>query len=159
NSRILFAGVNGQGIFRSSTDAMGNQTWTQVLTPAQILGAGGVIQRVMLALAPPASPPVAAGIQVVYATIEAPPGVTTPLIFKTINQGGTWTRQTATGLGTCACFFSMVIGVDPQSPGDGKTDILYWGGISYQRSTDSGANFSTITNGLHPDAHAWAFGI
>jgi hypothetical protein len=158
NSRILFAGVNGQGIFRSSTDPMGNQTWTQVLTPAQILGPGGVIGRVMLALAPPASPPVAAGIQVVYATIEAPTGVATPLIYETTNQGGMWTQQTATGLGTCFCFFGMVIGVDPASPGDGKGDILYWGGINYQRSSDSGKNFSTITNGLHPDAHAWAFG-
>ena len=46
--------------------------------------------------------------------------------------------------------------VDPQSPGDGVGDILYFGATHQARSTDAGGSFSAL-GGLHADTHAWAF--
>jgi hypothetical protein len=177
-NRILYAGVRsglpglpgqaaGGGILQS-TD--GGKNWTQVLTAAtpQVATAlnalmpnkGTGIGRVMIALDPPTTPANPAGIQFLYATIEGlinnNPSVLLG-IFQTTNQGGGWNKRAAANLGNCFCFFGMVIGVDPASPGDGANDILYWGGITYHRSIDAGATFSNISNGLHADAHVLAF--
>ena len=63
-SRILWAGINGTGVFES-TD--GGATWTQKLsssTPAVSAAlAGGGITKVVVDLAPATSPPNPAGIR------------------------------------------------------------------------------------------------
>ena len=160
-NRVLFAGLNGSGI-RRSVD--GGQNWTQVLsrnTPAvsAALFATGSLGKVVVALAPPAAVPNPAGVQVLYTTMQGGGGAPDPLgIFRSIDQGATWTQRTATGLGTCQCGFTMQMDVDPGSPGDGNNDILYWGGTDQRRSTDSGNNFANIENGQHVDTRsAWAF--
>lgn len=161
NARILYAGMRLSGI-RRSTD--GGQTWTQILntaTPAvaAALPPGGGIGKVVAALAPSTNPPNSGGIQVLYTTIEGTGGAPDPLgIFQSTDGGTTWTQQTATGLGTCQCSFTMQMSVDPASPGDGTNDILLWGGTNQVRSTDSGANFTDISNGQHVDTRAeWVF--
>ena len=160
-NRILYAGINGAGIIRS-TD--GGQTWAQVLnasTPAvAAVLAGGGIGRVLVALAPPTSPPNAAGIQVLYATMEGTGSAPDPVgLFESQDQGATWTQKTATGMpGNSQGGFSIALGVDPASPGDGASDILYFGAVGYAKSTDSGSSFSAIGSGMHPDFHSdWVF--
>jgi hypothetical protein len=160
-NRVLFAGINGSGI-RRSTD--GGATWQQVLnaaTPAVSTAlAGGSFGKVVVALPPPAASPNPAGVQVIYATIEGQgTGTPNPLgIFRSTDQGGTWTQRTGTGLGSCQCGFTMQMGVDPASPGDGANDILLWGGTTQHRSTDSGNTWTDVSNGQHVDTRAeWAF--
>ncbi|HLQ22207.1 MAG TPA: hypothetical protein VK132_03320, partial [Gemmatimonadales bacterium] len=99
-NRILFAGVDSSGI-RRSTD--GGQNWTQVLsaaTPAvAAVLAGGGIGQVLVDLAPPTSPANATGIQVLYASMEGTGGAPDPVgLFRSTDQGGTWNRQTSTGI-------------------------------------------------------------
>ena len=79
SGRRLYAGVNSQGIFQSVD---GGQNWTRILDvnspvvlgaypPAPPGGTGPFPQKVVVALAPPTSPPNGAGIQVLYASINA----------------------------------------------------------------------------------------
>lgn len=64
-ARVLYAGVNGTGVIKS-TD--GGRTWAALPTAAAALGAG--FGKVLVALAPPAAPPNAAGVQVIYLCAE-----------------------------------------------------------------------------------------
>jgi photosystem II stability/assembly factor-like uncharacterized protein len=167
NARILYAGISGSGVIRS-TDGGGN--WTQILsstTPAVATAlsatAGTQINQVVLDLAPPTSPPAAGGIRVIYVAIAGShptlnSGFPDPVgLFMSTDQGATWTQRAATGgPGTTYSGYCLTIAVDPASPGDGATDILYYGTSSQARSTNSGATFSGL-GGLHADTHAWAF--
>jgi photosystem II stability/assembly factor-like uncharacterized protein len=167
NARILYAGISGSGVFRS-TDGGGN--WTRILsstTPAvaTALGAtaGTQMNQVVLDLAPPTSPPAANGVQVIYVAIAGShptlnSGFPDPVgLFMSIDQGTTWTQRAATGgPGTTYSGYCLTIAVDPASPGDGASDILYYGTSSQARSTDAGSTFSGLS-GLHADTHAWAF--
>ena len=76
-------------------------------------------------------PPNPAGIQVLYTTIEGTGTAADPFgVFESTDQGANWTQQTAIGLGSCQCNFTMQMSVDPASPGDGINDILLWGGTN-----------------------------
>jgi photosystem II stability/assembly factor-like uncharacterized protein len=179
-NRVLFAGIQGQGIDRSND---GGATWTQVLNSSTPAVAAALathvapppapapgIGKVIVALAPPATPPNAAGVQVIYVTIEGTGG-NFPIpndpyynilgIFQSTDQGATWTQRSATGLfpggGACQCFYTNNLAVDPASPGDGANDILYWGGTNTFMSTDAGNTFSDVTNGIHADSHTFSF--
>jgi len=145
-ARVLYAGVNGSGVFKS-TD--GGANWTSVLSVA---GA----QKVFASLAPPTSPPAAGGIQVIY--FCAGGGGPDPLGFwVSIDAGTTWTQQTATNLPVVTYQgYALAIAVDPSSPGDGANDIVYVGTRDQGVTTDSGVSFTKIS-GLHSDSHAWAF--
>ena len=160
NARILHAGVSGQGVFRSNN---GGRTFTQTLsaaTPAvnTALGVGGAFTRVVVALAPPTSPPNVKGVQVLYValagTYSGPPA--DPIgVFMSTDQGGTWTKRGGAGLsGTTYGGYALHMAVDPTSPGDGSTDILFYGCQNQFKSTDSGATFSGLSVG-HADTHTW----
>jgi len=168
-ARILYAGVTGRGVFRS-TD--GGRTWTAILSNATAVLANALCPtppcpafsfgRFSVALAPPASPPNAAGIQVIYAMVEGLSNsktVTPPNpvgVFMSIDGGATWTRRVTSGVaGTTYGGYCMHIVVDPTSPGDGKGDTIYYGELSQYVSTNSGNNF-TAMSGMHSDTHAWA---
>jgi photosystem II stability/assembly factor-like uncharacterized protein len=166
NARILYAGISGQGVIRS-TD--GGRNWTQILTAATpavatalATTAGTLMNQVVLDLAPPTTPPAAGGIRVIYVAIAGShPTLTTfpdPVgLFMSTDQGATWTQRAATGgPGTSYSGYCLTIAVDPASPGDGATDILYYGTSSQARSTNAGATFTAL-GGLHADTHAWAF--
>ena len=163
-ARILYAGLSGQGVSQSID---GGATWTPVLnaaTPAiaAVLGGGVVMGQVIVALAPPTSPPAAGGIQVLYVAIGHANRNSTPDpigVFMSTNQGATWTQQAAAGaaIGTTFGGYCLTLAVDPASPGDGANDVLFLGTQNQQRSADSGANFSSVSAGLHVDTHAWGF--
>lgn len=158
-ARILYAGINGSGVFRSNN---GGRNWTAILnaaTPAVAAKlAGGGFSKVVVALAPPTSPPAPAGIQVIYATMVGNGGAPDPVgLFMSTDQGATWTARTAAGLpGTTYGGYSFHMAVDPASPGDGAGDIIYYGTLGQARSTDAGASFVGLT-GLHADTHSWGF--
>lgn len=156
-ARILYAGGSGQGVFRSVD---GGNTFNQVLsaaTPAvSATLAGGGFNRVVVALAPPTSPPNVNGVQVIYVTMSGNGGAPDPLgVFVSKDQGATWTQQAATGVsGTTYGGYALDMTVDPASPGDGSNDVLYFGCLNQFRSTDSGASFTLKSVG-HADTHTW----
>jgi hypothetical protein len=162
NARILYAGVSGQGVF-TSTD--GGGTWNRILsatTPAVQTALGGTagagFNKVVVDIAPPTSPPNAAGVQVLYVSLEGTGGAPDPVgVFRSTDQGGTWTQRSATGMPTnTQGGYSFHMAVDPASPGDGNNDIIYFGAVGLAKSTDSGLNFAGLAV-PHSDCHAWAF--
>ena len=115
----------------------------------------------MVALAPPTSPPNPGGIRVLYASMVGTPNVfgtpDTVGVFLSQDQGSTWTARAATGTSsTTYGGYAFHMAVDPDSPGDGVGDIIYFGTLAQVRSTDAGATFGGLT-GLHADTHTWAF--
>lgn len=158
-ARVLYAGVNGQGVFRS---ADGGQNWNRILSTATPAVAGAVgtggIGKVVVDVAPPASPPDPAGVQVLYASMEGTSGAPDPVgLFLSPDAGTTWTQQGATNLpARTQGGYSFHFAVDPGSPGDGATDTIYFGAVGQAVSTDAGGSFTAIT-GVHADSHAWAF--
>lgn len=159
SARILYAGISGRGVFQSTN---GGQSWTLILsgtTPAvaSAVGSGG-FNKVVVAIAPPTSPPNPAGVQVLYVSLEGTGGAPDPVgVYLSTNQGGTWTQRTAPGMPTnTQGGYSFHMAVDPASPGDGANDIIYFGAVGQAKSTNSGNNFTALS-GMHPDTHAWAF--
>jgi hypothetical protein len=159
-SRILYAGISGRGVFRSNN---GGQNWTQILsatTPAvaTALPAPRGFSKVVVDIAPPTSPPNPGGVQVLYVSLEGTGGAPDPVgIFRSTDQGGTWTQQAATGMpGNTQGGYSFHMAVDPASPGDGVNDIICFGAVSMARSVNSGASFTSVPV-PHADCHAWAF--
>jgi hypothetical protein len=161
-ARILYAGVAGVGVLQS-TD--GGQNWAQILTgatPVVSAAIGGTpgagFGKVVVDIAPPTSPPNAAGVQVLYASLEGTGGAPDPIgLFMSTDQGANWTQRGAAGMPTRSQGgYSFHFAVDPGSPGDGANDIIFFGCVGQARSTDSGANFTGLA-GLHADTHAWAF--
>ncbi len=160
-SRILYAGIARRGVFRSND---GGQNWTEILsgaTPAVAATVGPApagFGKVIIAIAPPVSPPKPGGVQVLYATLQGTGGAPDPVgVFLSTDQGATWTRRTATGMPTgTQGGYSFHMAVDPGSPGDGAGDIIYFGAVGHARSTDSGNSFTGLA-GLHADNHSWAF--
>jgi hypothetical protein len=122
--------------------------------------------KVVVALAPPTSPSNPAGIQVLYATMVgtgvafgAPDSIG---LFQSTDQGGTWTTQAtaavlAAAVGTSYGGYCFHMAVDPQSPGDGVGDTIYYGTLGQARSTDAGSSFVSLSGTLHADTHSWGF--
>ena len=98
HDRILYAGITGSGVFQSID---GGLNWT---SGPQRHNPGGRRQarrrrigKVVVALAPPTSPPNPAGIQVIYATMVGRGGAPHPDpvvgLFLSTDQGKTWNAQ------------------------------------------------------------------
>jgi ASPM-SPD-2-Hydin domain-containing protein len=157
NARILFAGLDGNGVFRSID---GGASFIEVLGPSTpgLVSAVGTnsIGRVAVALAPPTNPADVNGIQVIYTAISAGYNQPDPIgLFLSTDQGGTWTQLTATGIsGTTYGGYAMDLAVDPASPGDGQHDTVFYGCQNAFRSTNAGSTFSSINVG-HADVHTW----
>jgi photosystem II stability/assembly factor-like uncharacterized protein len=159
-ARILYAGISGRGVFRSND---GGQNWTQVLSAATTVVAtalaGGGFGQVVVSLAPPTQPvPNPGGVQVLYVSMQGTGSAPDPVgIFMSKNQGGAWVQQTATGMPTrTQGGYSFHFAVDPASPGDGISDIIYFGAVGQKRSADAGNTFGAGFP-IHSDTHAWAF--
>jgi photosystem II stability/assembly factor-like uncharacterized protein len=165
SARILYAGISGVGVVRSTN---GGQNWTTILnaaTPAVAaqltLGGYTGFSKVVVDLAPPTSPANPGGIRVLYASMVGTPNVfanpDTVGLFLTQDQGSTWTARPATGTSTTTYGgYAFQLAVDPDSPGDGVGDTIYFGTLAQVRSTDAGATFAGVS-GLHADTHTWAF--
>jgi len=161
-TRVLYAGLNGAGVLKSGD---GGQTWVRVLsgtTPAVAAAGASTFGKVIVSLAPTASPPNPAG-QVVYVTLFVG---SKGFVFENTNGGSSasWVQKNAQVIGPSSTVFQTLGGsafsdmvVDPASPGDGVSDILYWGGFSQYVSTDSGATFTEIgqIHGTHGDAQTF----
>jgi hypothetical protein len=161
-TRVLYAGLNGTGVLKSSD---GGQSWVPVLTgatPAVASAGAGTFGKVIVALAPTASPPNPAG-QVIYVTLFVG---SQGFVFENTNGGSSasWVQKNAQVIGPSSPDFLTLGGsafsdmvVDPASPGDGVSDVLYWGGFSQYVSTDSGATFTEIgqIHGTHGDAQTF----
>lgn len=165
SARILYAGVSGVGVVQSTN---GGQNWAKILSTAtaavaaqMTLGGYTGFSKVVVALAPPTSPANPGGIRVLYASMVGTPNVfaspDTVGLFLSQDQGNAWTAQTATGTSsTTYGGYAFHLAVDPDSPGDGVGDIIYFGTLAQVRSTDAGSTFAGLT-GLHADTHTWAF--
>jgi photosystem II stability/assembly factor-like uncharacterized protein len=163
NARILYAGVRGAGAYRSND---GGATWTQILngsTPAVASAIGpspNGFSKVIIAAAPPTSPPNPHGIQVLYVSLSGTGSAPDPVgFFVSTDQGATWKQQAAAGMPkNTQGGYSFHFAVDPASPGDGVHDIIYFGVVHQAKSTNSGVSFSAFTGPIpHADTHAWAF--
>lgn len=166
-ARVLYAAAFAQGVLKS-TD--GGQNWLPVLTPATPAVAAAApagFFKAMIALAPPATPPAAAG-SVIYASLQTNDGATnlTYVLFENTNGGdpASWVRKNAQVVTSSNPSFAVISGggfsdmvVDPASPGDGVNDRIYWGGLTQYLSTDSGNTFDEIgqINGIHGDHQTW----
>jgi photosystem II stability/assembly factor-like uncharacterized protein len=143
-ARILYAGVSGVGVVQSTDGGLNWKTILNATTPAVAAAlAGGGFGKVVVALAPATPLPNPAGIQVLYVTMvgtgSAPPTVG---LFQSTDQGNTWNARAAGGLAAIIASpqfngYSFLMAVDPQSPGDGVGDIIYFGAQFQARSTDS----------------------
>lgn len=159
NPQIMYAAVGAifgsaaNGIYRS-TD--GGENWTKLTNglPAADVG------RINLAIAP--SNP-----QILYAAIQdsfngsLADGALLG-IWSTADGGASWTQLTATNA-SCSlgsshqCWYDMAIAVDPTNP-----NTVYFGGIWLYKSTNAGATFADISQGvdgryIHVDQHVLVF--
>src|SRR5262249_9316435 len=158
---FLDAGLAGRGVSRAKAAGQTGREILRGATPAVAAAVGPApagFGKVIIAIAPPVSPPKPGGVQVLYATLQGTGGAPDPVgVFLSTDQGATWTRRTATGMPTgTQGGYSFHMAVDPGSPGDGAGDIIYFGAVGHARSTDSGNSFTGLT-GLHADNHSWAF--
>lgn len=162
-ARTLYAGLAGVGVIQS-TD--GGVTWTQLLsgtTPAVAAAVGPAPKsfgRVVVALAPPTSPPDPAGVRVLYVTLSGSGGALDPVgVFLSTDQGATWTQRAGTGMPMVTYGgYCLHMAVDPASPGDGSHDIIYFGSRRQAKSTDSGTTFNAVSGPPgqpHADTHTW----
>ena len=110
----------------------------------------------VVALAPPTSPPDVKGVQVIYVTLSAGYGAPNdPVgVFISKDQGQTWTQQTATGVSGTTYGGSRWIWRWTRRLRDGSKDVIYFGCLNQFKSTDSGATFSGLSVG-HADTHTW----
>jgi hypothetical protein len=156
-ARILHAGISGNGVFISKDGGLTfSRTLSATTSVVKTALTGGGFGRVVVALAPPTSPPNLKGVQVLYVTLSGSGAAPDPVgVFISNDQGGTWTQQAATGMsGTTYGGYALAMTVDPASPGDGINDVLYFGCIHQFKSTDSGATFANH-NAAHADTHTY----
>ena len=138
-SSTLYAGISGVGISKSIDAGV---TWTTLGGGLPTSGVG----RVNLAMAP--SDP-----NTLYATISNTADGVLLGMYRTVDAGVTWTKQTASGA-SCAsqCWYDMALAVDPSSAA-----TVIFGGFSVYRSTDAGVSFTDIGRSVHVDHHAVIF--
>jgi photosystem II stability/assembly factor-like uncharacterized protein len=132
----------GCGIWRSIDSGT---NWTRLSnglpTPTDSVG------RIGLAIAP--SRPSMVYAQIITGTIG---GYSGRGMYRTTDGGDTWVRRDLSGFtgifGGFGWYFGR-LGVDPVNP-----DQVYALGVDLVRSTDGGANFSSIMGNAHVDHHA-----
>jgi photosystem II stability/assembly factor-like uncharacterized protein len=132
----------GCGIWRSINSGT---TWTRLSnglpTPTDSVG------RIALAIAP--SRPSMVYAQIMTGVIG---GYTGRGMYRTSDGGATWVRRDASGFtgifGGFGWYFGEM-GVDPTN-----SDKVYALGVDMVRSTDGGANFTSVLSNAHVDNHA-----
>jgi photosystem II stability/assembly factor-like uncharacterized protein len=148
NPKVLYAGMwqvqgkfwqmsnggPGSGLYKS-TD--GGTTWTP-LTSRLGLPAGAPIGKVGVGVSP-ANP------NRVYALVEAKEGG----LFRSDDAGATWKLVNNSNAIRQRAFYYTRVVPDPVDP-----DRIYVPNVSFLRSNDAGANFSTISGLPHGDNHA-----
>ncbi|HEY6298685.1 MAG TPA: hypothetical protein VIW95_03490 [Candidatus Binatus sp.] len=148
----VLVSILGVGVFRSSNSGF---SWT----PATLPNLTGGIGRAS----------VAAANGVAYAIVGASDGIEFAGFYKSANDGVTWTRASVPSAavgGTTIdgssssnfsqSFFDQTLAIDSADP-TGAT--VAFGGVGIYRSTNSGANWTSLapSGGTHSDQHAIAF--
>lgn len=131
------------GIYKS-TD--GGASWTKLSTGLPTSGIG----RVSLAIA--ASRPARLVAILVNAASADGASASTRGVYLSDDGGATWTQRTAAGnFQSTYGWYLSVVGIDPRNP-----DAFLVGGLTLRRTTNAGANFSTVTP-PHVDIHVIEF--
>lgn len=165
NPQILYAGFMGKGIFKTTN---GGTSWCP-LNPGFPVPSGCTAAT---GLPDPSSAPFdhveiatfrlsASTPAVLYAIFGNCPdpygngvalgGSCTPALFKSTDNGQTWTLQNAAAPPSYSRY-THALTIHPSDP---KT--IYYGGLRLFKSTDSGQTFSGLGNDVHPDHHALIF--
>jgi hypothetical protein len=136
----LYVGVAGQGVLYSNSATAG---WAAVSGTG--LPAAGTFNYAWVAFCP-ANPRRA------YAYFESTAG--TIGLFGTAKGSTNWSEITSATMPP----YSSLFAVAPNSPGDGKNDVLFLGGhLQMKRSVDSGKSWAECADYYHVDQHAIAF--
>jgi photosystem II stability/assembly factor-like uncharacterized protein len=142
NPSILYAAINGQGIFKT-TDAGAN--WTKLSGGLPTTG----FSRIDVGISKNNS-------NVLYASIADARTDELLNIYKSTDGGSTWTivpKPPANVFGNiCQCSYDNYIAVDPTNE-----NTVYFGAVSLYRSDDGGQNWNPIGINVHPDHHGFAF--
>ncbi len=148
----VLVSILGTGVFRSSNSGF---SWTQASLP----NLSGGIGRAS----------VAAANGVAYAIVGAADGIEFAGFYQSLNDGISWTQaavpsavvdgMTLDGSNPSnfsESFFDQALSIDPADP-TGATVVF--GGVGIYRSTNSGANWTSLApaGGTHSDQHAIAF--
>jgi hypothetical protein len=148
----VLVSILGTGVFRSSNSGF---SWTQASLP----NLSGGIGRAR----------VAAANGVAYAIVGAADGIEFAGFYQSLNDGISWTQaavpsavvdgMTLDGSNPSnfsESFFDQTLSIDPADP-SGATVVF--GGVGIYRSTNSGANWTSLApaGGTHSDQHAIAF--
>lgn len=161
SARVLYAGAWEHGVLKSVD---GGQSWTTVLSASSTaLAPFAGFHKVMVGIAPAAVAPLTA--PPVYASVMKS-DFREAVLFANTNGGAEadWVQRAATVVSYSTLDLSKLYGgpfsdmeVDPDSPGDGQNDIIYWGGFSQYISKDAGTTFDEIgqIHGIHGDHQAW----
>jgi photosystem II stability/assembly factor-like uncharacterized protein len=149
NPKVLFAamwdfrrtgwsfrsGGPGSGLYRSED---GGETWTKLTGDTKSGLPGGVLGRIVVAVAP--SDP-----RIVYTAVEAQEGA----LYRSEDGGRTWTWRFKGPKVLARPFYFGAMTVDPKNP-----DRLYKMGYNMAISEDGGKTFSQLGRGTHGDHHA-----
>src|SRR5262249_40397719 len=65
-------------------------------------------------------------------------------IWTSGDAGASWSQVAANGASGARCMYNVVLDVDPRD-----SNTVYFGAQSLFRSTDAGANFRSISGGIH----------
>jgi hypothetical protein len=146
-----YAGVSEAGVYQA-TDPSG--AWTNLNN-----------QGIGLPAFAPGSPPNFTNVLVDYCPLNpsrvyawfANPNQTTG-IYTTSSALTSWAQVAAASPPSPSYgFYSYLMAVAPNSPGDGLNDILFFGAIPLFRSIDGAQTWTTDQTGFHADQHAFAF--
>jgi uncharacterized protein (TIGR03437 family) len=154
DARRVFAAISEMGIYRSTAGGEPG-TWEQL--------AGGLpsadLDRIKLAAGPPLAPSTNATL---YAAISRFSNTRLLGVFKSTDNGTTWTQLTTPAPTTSGTFYALALAVDPVD-----ANVLYYGtltnststGGTFWRSRDGGQTWADlslgdgVTGGLHVDTH------
>jgi photosystem II stability/assembly factor-like uncharacterized protein len=148
NPNTILAALAGRGIYRS--DAGGEPgTWIQLANGLPT----SAIDRLDLAIGPPIPP---SSSPTIFAAITNTGGNSLNGIFRSIDNGDSWTRTAGTPSPVTQMWYNITLEVDPRD-----ANILYFGAVTYFRSVNGGNSWSVQLNGngngnggLHVDQHA-----
>jgi photosystem II stability/assembly factor-like uncharacterized protein len=162
NPRTMYAGFLGRGIFKT-TD--GGSTWCPldpgIPRPFLCAVSTGLpdptavtFDHVQLAIYRPS----AATPAVLYAIFGNCPdpigngpvfgGSCQPPMFKSTDDGRTWTQTTATAPTSYSRYTHLLV-IHPSNP-----NTVFYGGLLLSQSTDGGQTFTPLSANVHPDHHS-----